>query len=156
MKNLWLIFVGTFVALCFAAQPVAAATDDIALKLTASAYRVHSNGTLNITATATNKGPDAAGEIFINPQAQSGLSISAGATCIFPGGSVSGDGPFCEFDTPTAPGQSVTSTLTFTASPTSQPLDAWFVSCANTGDLPESNDPIARNDCAVIVIRVLP
>jgi hypothetical protein len=156
MKNLRLIVVGTFVGLCFAAQPVAATTDDIALKLTASTYRVHSNGTLKVTATATNKGPDAAGEIFINPQAQSGLSINTGATCIFPGGSLSGDGPFCEFDTPTAPGQSVSSTLTFTASPTSQPLDAWFVSCATTGDLPESNDPIARNDCAVIVIRVLP
>jgi hypothetical protein len=156
MKNLRLIFVGTLVALGFAAQPVAAATYDIALKLTASASRVHSNGTLKVTATATNKGPDAAGEIFINPQAQSGFSISPEATCIFPGGSVSGDGPFCEFDTPTAAGQSVSSTLTFTASPTSQPLDAWFVSCATTGDLLESNDPIARNDCAVIVIRVLP
>src|SRR5437870_3213648 len=102
MKNLRPIFVGTFVALCCAAQPVAAATYDIALKLTASTYSVRSNGTLKIKATATNKGPDAAGEIFINPQAQSGLSMGPGATCIFPGGSVSGDGPFCEFDTPIA------------------------------------------------------
>jgi hypothetical protein len=78
MKHLRPIFVGAFVTLCIAAQPIAAATYDIALRLTASASTVHSNGTLKVTATATNKGPDTAGEIFINPQAQSGLSISPG------------------------------------------------------------------------------
>lgn len=151
------IFVGTLVALGVAAQPVAAATYDIALKLTASAFRVHSNGTLKVTVIATNKGPNAAGQIFINPQAQSGLSINPGATCTSPNGGLSNDGNFCEFDyPPIAPGQSVSSTLVLTADPTGYPVDAWFVACATTGELPESSDPIARNDCAVIVIRVLP
>jgi hypothetical protein len=156
MKNLRLILVGTLVVLAFAAQPVAALTYDLALKLTASASTVHSNGTLKITAKATNNGPNAGG-IFINPEAQSGLSINPGAICTTSsGGSVSSDGNTCEFTTPIAPRQSASSILTFIASPTTQPLDAWFVSCATTGDNPESSDPTARNDCAVIVIRVLP
>jgi hypothetical protein len=155
VKNMRPIFLGTLVALGFAAQPVAAATYDIALKLTASRYRVHSNGTLKITATATNQGPDA-GEIFIIPQAQSGFSITLGAICTFPDGFTGpGDGDDCEFST-VAPGQTVKSTLIFSASPTDQPVDAWFVSCATTGSNPASSDPTARNDCAVIAIRVLP
>jgi hypothetical protein len=155
MKNLRPIFVGTFVALCFAAQPASAATAiyDIALKpLTASKYSVHSNGTLQVTATATNKGPGT-GDIFIDPVTQSGLSLSPGAICTSSAGSGGGDGPFCEFGS-IAPGQSVSSTLTLTAEPTSYPVDAWFVVCATNAGF--QIDPIARNDCAIVTVRVLP
>jgi hypothetical protein len=155
MKNLRLIFVGTLVALCFAAQPASAATAiyDIALKpLTASTYRVHSNGTLTVTATATNKGPGT-GDVFIVPTAQSGLSVGPGAICTVSGSSGGGDGPFCEFGG-IVPGQSVSSTLTLTADPTSGPGDAWFVVCVINAGF--QIDPIARNDCAMVTIRVLP
>jgi hypothetical protein len=65
MKNLLPAFIGALVALCFVAQPVAAATYDIALKpLVASTYDVHSNGTFTVKAVATNKGPGTGG-IFI-------------------------------------------------------------------------------------------
>jgi hypothetical protein len=151
MKNLRPIFIGALVALCLAAQPVAAATYDIALKLTASTYRVHLNGTLNVTATATNKGPDA-GPIFISflvtlPEAQSGLVLSPMAGC----SAGSSDGAFCEFGT-VAPGQSVGSSTSLTAVYLG---DAWFVACA-TSDVGVQTDPIARNDCAMVTVRVLP
>lgn len=155
MKNLRPILVGTLVALCFVAQPVAAAAYDIALKLTASTYQVRSNGTFTVKAVATNNGPGTGG-IFIFPSGANGLSINLAAIWRFLGGVLGGgDGDWCEDDAPVPVGQNIGATYTLTADPVSFAADAWVVICTST-NYDESRDPNGRNDCAIIAVRVLP
>jgi hypothetical protein len=148
MTNPRLILVGTLVALCFGAQPVAAGTYDIALKLTASTYQVRSNGTFTVKALASNNGPGTGG-IFIFPSGFNGLSVNS-VQC----NAVSSDGDFCEYSGVVA-GQRLSATYTLTADPINAAADAWTVICSST-DFNQARDPNARNDCAIIAVRVLP